>query len=210
SYITQRNIGFAVGLAGFVVAAIAVGGAVHIGSQSKFIPVYVLVDKLNNALTAGRGDYAQATPQDVVKAQLARWIEDVRTVTPDKVIKLKQVKGSYALIQDGDPAKTKLDTWFSGQGKNKNNIVEAKEDPFARAASEAVEVQTQGLPLPISPESWQYDWTEIVRDRKGNETDRFNMRVIFTTKQIPPESEEAILVNPSSTFITDFSWSRQF
>lgn len=210
SYITQRNIGFGFGAAGLLVAAIAVGGVVHIGSQSKFVPIYVLVDKLGEAITVGRGDFAQASPQQVVKSQLAAWLTDVRAVTPDKVIKLGAVRRAYSMVQDGDSAKEKIDRWFGGEGSAKTNVTESKADPFARAATETVEIQLKGAPLPISPESWQADWIEIVRDRKGKETGRFQMRIVWTVKQLPPSDESQILANPTGTFISDFSWSRQF
>lgn len=210
SYITQRNIGVSFGAASLLVAAIAVGGVVYIGSQSKFIPIYVLVEKLGEAVTVGRGDFAKASPEQVVKAQLASWLTDVRSVTADKVIKLSAVRRAYSMVQDGDPAKEKIDRWFGGQGAAKSNVTESKADPFARAATETVELQLKGAPLPTSPDSWQADWTEIVRDRKGKELKRLQMRIVWTVKQLPPADESQLLANPTGTFITDFSWSRQF
>lgn len=210
SFIFWMNVGIAFGVAGLLVGIIAAGGLVHVAGQSKFIPVYVLVDKLGESVSVGRGDYAQTTPQQVVKAQLAAWLVNVRSVTPDKVIQLKNVRAAYSMIQDGDASKAKLDRWYGGEGPTKTNITESKADPFARAALETVEVQLKGAPLPISPESWQADWVEIVRDRKGKETGRFQMRIVWTVKQLPATSEEQVMANPTGSYLSDFSWSRQF
>jgi type IV secretion system protein VirB5 len=210
SFIFWMKVGLGFGAAGLLVAIIAAGGLVHVAGQSKFVPVYVLVDKLGDHLTVGRADNAKITPDQVVKAQLGAWLIDVRSVTPDKVVQLKNVRSAYAMVQDGDAAKTKLDRWYGGEGKEKTNVTESNADPFARAASETVEVQLRGAPLPISPESWQADWIEIVRDRKGKETNRFQMRVVWTVKQLPAMNEEQVMANPTGSYVSDFSWSRQY
>ena len=210
SFVFWMRVGLGFGAAGLAVALIAAGGLVHVAGQSKFVPVYVLYDKLGEIVTVGRGDSQQITPEKVIKSQLGSWLSNVRSVTPDKVIQLKNVGKAYAMVQDGDSAKSKLDQWYRGEGQGNTNITQSKANPFERAATETVEVQLRGAPMPISPESWQADWIEIVRDRKGTETNRFQMRIVWTVKSLPANSEEQVMANPTGSYITDFSWSRQY
>lgn len=211
SFIFQRNLAIGFSGAVLVIAAIAVGGVVYIGSQSKIIPYIVGMGKLGETVAVGPAEKA-TSPSDrakIIKASLASWIADVREITPDTVVKLKAIRRAYGMLETGEPANVKLDQWFAGNPKVKNNYDESSADPMKRAAKETVEVQLQP-PIPLSAETWQVDWVEIVRDRKGIETDRFSMRAVLTTYDVPSTTEEQILKNPGGVYLRDFTWTKQF
>lgn len=211
SFIFQRNLAIGFSVAVLAIAGIAVGGVVYIGSQSKIVPYIVGMGRLGETVAVGPAEKA-TSPSDrakIIKASLASWIADVREITPDTTVKLKAIKRAYGMIETGEPANVKLDQWFAGNPKVKNNYDESSADPMKRAAKETVEVQLQP-PIPLSAETWQVDWTEIVRDRKGVETDRFSMRAVLTTYDVPSTTEEQILKNPGGVYLRDYTWTKQF
>src|ERR1700694_2042631 len=85
SYIARaRNWRYAAFGSLFVSAILAVG-VIWLASQSKLVPFVVQVDKLGEAIAVKRADRASTIDQRIVKAQLAAWIVNVRTVSADPV-----------------------------------------------------------------------------------------------------------------------------
>lgn len=60
----------AVAIAALLVALVAVAGVVHIGSQSKFIPYVVEVDKIGEVRAVKAADVAQPADPRVIHAYL--------------------------------------------------------------------------------------------------------------------------------------------
>lgn len=202
SYIFQRNIGFGIGFGGLLVAALAVGGLVHIGSQSKFVPYVIEVEHFGRPAAVSRADSAEAPLPRVMAAQMAEWVSNMRTVTTDSLLQKSNVYKAYALLPDSAPSRFKADEWFSGKGESGAN-------PFERAARGTVEAIIQ-KPLPVSPDTWSVDWEEVERDREGKINKSSRYRVMLTVVVTPPETEDQILVNPTGLTVTDFTWSKQF
>lgn len=201
--VASRRIWQLVGLIALLIVLACVGGLVHIGSQSKFVPYVVEVDKLGQPLAVGIAD--RATPADprVIRSTLATFITDLRTVTPDAALQRKAIFRAYAVLGMGAAATHKTNEWFNGAG----NI-----SPFKRAATETVSVQIDSV-LAQSATSWQVDWIESVHDRSGKPTSApTRMRALVSVQvadQPSDASEQQLRDNPLGIFITDFSWSRQ-
>ena len=85
-------------------------------------------------------------------------------------------------------------------------------NPFKRAEKETVAVQIESV-MRQTPESWQVDWVETVRDRQGTvKMTPFHMRALLTVYLIPPTpatTEDQIRKNPMGIYIRDFRWSKQ-
>src|ERR1700730_5182139 len=80
SYIARARNWRIAALGSISVSAILAGGVIWLGSQSKLVPFVVEVDKLGQAVGVQRADRATPADQRIVKAQLAAWIVDVRSV----------------------------------------------------------------------------------------------------------------------------------
>jgi len=201
--IASRRIWQLVGLVALLIVLACVGGLIHIGSQSKFVPYVVEVDKLGQPLAVAPA--AQAAPADarVVGATLAGFITDLRTVTPDTALQRRAVFRAYAVIGQGTAAMQKSNDWFNGPGQV---------NPFKRAATETVSVQIDSV-LPQSEGSWQIEWVETVYDRAGKTlTGPFRMRALVSVQVASPPSntsEQQLRDNPLGIYVTDFSWSKQ-
>ncbi len=199
--IASRRMWQVVGICCLLIALAAVGGVVHIGQQSKFIPYVIQVDKLGQALATGRAD--QAAPEDkrVLQATVASFIADVRLVTPDVAVQRKAVFNTYAFLRANDPATKKIGEFYEDKATN----------PFQRAADETVFVEIASV-LQQSPETWQVDWVEEIRDRQGGLKNKQRMRALLTIYVSPPTaqtSEEEVRRNPLGIYVRDFNWSKQ-
>ena len=186
-----------------LIALAAVGGVIAIGSQSKFIPYVVQVNKLGEAVAVTRADIAGETDPRVVHASLASFINDLRMVTPDVALQRKAIFRAYAMLSNNDPATAKANQWFNG---SEASIL------FKPAETQTVNVEIISV-IPQSPETWQVDWLEKIYDRQGHLAEQpFKMRAllrIYNKPTSPSTTEEQIRNNPLGIYIQDFSWSKQ-
>lgn len=180
----------------------SIAGVIYIGSQSKFIPYIVRVDKLGEALAVSRADQAQVLDERIVHAALASFIQDLRVVTPDVALQRKAIFRTYALLSSGDPAIHKANQWYNAVAEN---------NPFKRAETSTVNAEIVSV-LPQSSETWQVDWLEKVYDRQGQPVEvPYQMRALIRIYQKPATqttTEEEIRNNPLGIYVQDFSWSR--
>lgn len=202
SVIAQGQTWQVIGLMSLLIALAAVGGLIHIGSQSKFIPYVVEVDKHGQTVAAGPLTAAAKADPRVVHAAVAEFIGDARIVTPDVALQRKAVFRVYAKLAPNDPATAKMNEWLNGH---------AEATPFRRAEKEMVSVEIRTV-LPQSPDTWQVDWVETRRDRQGSVMgEPATMRAlvtVYTAEVSGQTTDEQLRNNPMSLFVRDFAWSR--
>ena len=186
------------GILSLLVVLAAVGGILYIGSQSRFIPYVVEVDKLGQAVAAGPVTATLATDPRIIKASVAEFVSLSRMVTPDISLQRKAVLKVYALLSTNDPATEKMNEWL-------NSV-----SPFKRAETEMVSIDIRSV-LPQTASTWQVDWLETTRDRQGVVKDKpKNWRAlvtVYTAENTPQTTEEQVRLNPLGIYIRDFSWS---
>ena len=202
SVVTAKQSWQIVGILSLMVALAGVGGIIHIGSQSKFVPYIVQVDKLGNAQAYGQAARGSTADQRVVASRVASFIADSRLVTPDVKLQRDAVFRTYAVLAPNDPGTQKMNEWLNGS---------ADSSPFARAAKETVSVEIRSV-LPQTPDTWQVEWIETTRDRQGVKKAEGTYRALVTVYQAetnPNTKEEEIWMNPIRLFVRDFSWSKQ-
>ena len=195
SYIQQARAWRLAALLSMVVAAGAVSGVVYIGSQSRLVPFVVEVNQLGDALAAQRADVASTPDTRLIRAQLARWINDVRTVYLDAGAERFVINEAYAMVDRESPAYDALNQYFRAN------------DPFARARDETVNVHITSV-LPISQNTWRIEWEEDSRRRDGSSTGVTPWQGTVTVAVHPPSDSTTILVNPTGLYVQNFSWAR--
>lgn len=196
SYIAQANAWRLTALASLGVAFVAVAGVVWIGAQNHVVPYVVQTDKLGDAIAVHRADIAAPADPRLIRADLARWISDVRTVYFDVAAERAVIKEAYAMVNRNAPAAQQLNDWFS-----KNN-------PFDRARTEMVSVSVESV-LPISGHTWRVAWREDTRARNGAPAPPEHWQASITISIKPPSSDAAILANPVGLYIDAFHWMKQ-
>ncbi len=203
SVVSSRQTWQVVGILSLLIALAAVGGIIHIGSQSKFIPYVVEIDKLGEIVNTQPVQQAAPVDPRIIRASLATFINDARLVTPDVALQRKAVFQVYAMLAPQDPATAKMNEWLNGTEES---------SPFRRAARETVDIKITSI-LPVTSETWQVDWEETTRDRQGRPKSKpVHWRALLTVRFIKPTSattEEQIRRNPLGLYVRDFSWTKK-
>ncbi|MGC8276659.1 VirB8/TrbF family protein, partial [Escherichia coli] len=96
SVVSQKQTWQVVGILSLMIVLAAVGGIIHIGSQSKFVPYVYEVDKLGQTAAVGPMTRASKTDPRVIHASVAEFVGDARLVTPDVALQRKAVYRVYA------------------------------------------------------------------------------------------------------------------
>lgn len=202
SVVSQKQTWQFIGILSMLISLAAVGGIVHIGSQSKFIPYVVQVDKLGQSVASGPLEATNRVDPRVMHATLAEWLSCARMVTPDVPLQRKCVFKVYAMLNTKDPATAKMNEWLNGS---------ADSNPFKRAGKEMVSIEMKTV-IPQTPDTWQVEWTENTRDRNGIlKTQPVIWRALITTyiaESSPQITDEQLRNNPLSIYVRDFSWAR--
>lgn len=203
--VASRQMFQLLGVLALLVALAAVGGVTYVGSQSKFVPYVVEVNKLGEQAAVGPAQVA--VPEDVrvrvIRSSVASWISDTRMVTPDIALQRKGVFHVYSMLAPNDPATAKANEYLNGSEES---------NPFKRAESETVSVEIDTV-LPQTADTWQVDWIETTRDRQGalkGIPQRWRALVtVYTVAPTPDTTEQQIRDNPLGVHVRDFSWSKQ-
>ena len=197
---SSRRMWQMVAMVCLLIALVAVGGIVEIGRQSKIVPYVVEVNQLGEALAIRPAQAAQAADPRVIEATVAAFVSEARLVTPDVTLQREAVLHVYAVLSSNDPATIKMNEWLNGTPES---------NPFKRAATEMVSIDIKSV-MPQTDSTWQIDWVETVRDRKGViKGVPCRMRALITVYVAPPTAEEQIRQNPLGIFVRDFSWTKQ-
>lgn len=196
SYISQTRNWQNIAFISIIVAGIACGSLAWIGAQSKITPYVVEVDKLGEAVAVGVADKAATPDTRVVRAQLARWITNVRSVYFDAAAQNKSVNEAYALIGNSTPAFSTLADFHT------------EFQPFERAKTQSVAISVQSV-LPITKDSYRIEWREEIRERDGRLISNNNWQAQVGISITPPTDEARALINPMGVIINTISWSQR-
>ncbi|SEW28493.1 VirB8/TrbF family protein [Luteibacter sp. 329MFSha] len=204
SLIASRTLWQAVALISLLVAFAAVGGVVYIGSQSKFVPYVVEVNKLGEAMAVAPASQAAKVDQRIVRASVAEYIVNARTVTPDIAMQRRAIFKVYALMNPGSAATRKMTAYLNGNPET---------NPFKRAEKQTVNVEIVSA-IPQTSATWQVDWIETQRTRKGEVMGKpYRMRAMLNVSShpmAPDATDDQIRLNPMGVYVSDYSWTKQF
>lgn len=184
-----------------ILALAGVGGAIHIGQQSKYIPYVVEVDDLGQYAKVGIVQATSPADPRIIKTVVTNFIHDARVVTPDIALQQRAINSVYNHLQASQPATNKANEFYRSEESN----------PFERAAKVMVSTKIESV-IPQTPETWQIDWVETVRDRQGVQQGIKRMRAMVHVQvagHTPDASEETIQKNPLGIYIHDFSWTQR-
>jgi type IV secretion system protein VirB5 len=196
SYVKAASSWRIVGVTGMLLAVISTTYALYQSTQVKLVPYIVEVDKLGSAVSAGFPQQIEYADPRVVRATLGDFVTNFRSVTPDAVVQKGYIDRTYALLRTADPAAEKVNGWFRANS------------PFEKARTATVAIEVNNI-VPLSNQSYQIDWTEYERDRKGKETAVRRFRAVATVTLNPPQDEAVIRLNPIGLYIRDIDWTAQ-
>jgi type IV secretion system protein VirB5 len=196
TYVREARVWRIVGIISLALALIGFSYALYLSTEVKLVPYIVEVDKLGTPVSAGIPEQIEYADPRVVRATLGSFIASFRSVTPDAVVQKQYIDRTYALLRTSDPSTEKINAWFRGNS------------PFETAKTATVSVEVSNI-VALSNQTYQIDWTEFVRDRKGRETATRRFRGIATVTLTAPQDEATIRLNPIGLYIRDFDWTAQ-
>lgn len=196
-YIQRAKVWQAVGITSLLIAAASVGGIAYFAGQNKLIPYVVEVDQKGAMVRTYQSTQMQATDQRVIRAQLAQFIKDVRTISPDLTVMKNAIRRLYTHLNNNSQASTFLNAYFS-----ENN-------PFDQAKQYTVGVEILQL-LPLSENSWQIEWSEQKFGRDGKNLGKRNYTATVLITLGNTVNELTILDNPVGMEIENIHWSADF
>jgi type IV secretion system protein VirB5 len=194
SYIARARAWQWAALAALAVALIAVAGVVYLSSQQRLVPYVVEVDKLGQVAAVARAEPLRTPDQRILRAHLARWIANVRSVWVDVAAERAVLKEAYAAVNRRGAAYNALNDHFRAH------------DPFERAKQETINVEVQSV-LPVSDATWRVEWREERRARDGALLETQIWLATLSIVVSPPTDEAAMLINPLGIYVNTFSWS---
>lgn len=185
-----------------LIALASVGGIIFIGSQSKFIPYIVEVDKLGSTLVVNQATRGTTHDARILYASVANFITDLRTVTPDIQLQRKSILKVYAMTNTTDPIITKLNEYYQGATTN----------PFERAKQYTNSVQIINI-VQQSRESYQADWEEMTYNFKGELVSKQRYRAVISIYIVDSTKNEIkveqLQANPLGIYVKDIFISNQ-
>jgi type IV secretion system protein TrbF len=198
TYIQQAYNWRLVALLEAVGLIVAIAGLIAIATQTRLVPYVVAIDKIGTAIAVQPADRASAIDPRVVRAQLANWIVLARSVVTDRIVELNNLHDLYLMVSPDSSAHGYLDDWYPANGHS----------PFDRAKTQTVDVSVNAI-VPISPSSYEMQWTETIRDLHGKvigtETWEATAQIAFRA----PSDEATILKNPLGLYITSINWTKK-
>lgn len=197
SYIATAKMWRGVAVTSLVIAAVSVGGVVHFASQNKLIPYVVEVNADGDTLQVYQASQMLPADRRVVRAQLAQFIQDVRSVSSDVAVQRRSIERAYAHLSGDLPAYTAINTWF------RQNV------PFERARNETVVVEVRQV-LPLSDNTWRIEWIERPRSRNGEALPATRWTGTASVVTGGEVDARTIMLNPVGLYIREFDWSRDF
>ncbi|OJF99494.1 conjugal transfer protein TrbF [Rhizobium sp. 58] len=196
SYVQAARAWRIVGIVGLSMAVIGFSYAMYLSTQVKLVPYIVEVDKLGTSISAGFPQQIEYADPRVVRATLGNFVTSFRSITPDAVVQKQYIDRTYALLRTSDPSTQKVNAWFRGNS------------PFEKAKTSTVSIEVNNI-VALSNQTYQIDWTEYERDRKGKETGTRRFRGIATVTLTAPQDEAIIRLNPIGLYVQDLDWTAQ-
>ena len=180
-----------------LITILSIIGNVVQASHYKVVPYVVEVDRLGRVQAVAHAENSVKTPQRLIQAEIATFVTNWRTVTPDLNLQRKMVDRLSHFMAGA--AKGELRQWFSD-----NN-------PYERAKEgKIVQIEVKGLPLAVSNDSWRVEWRETTRNHTGAMLDHTNYEATVTIQIEPPTDEDKIIANPGGIYVTAISASKIF
>ena len=193
-YVKQANQWRLVAYISLGMCTVSVIGCVYLSNRASIVPLVVQVDAQGGIVETEMLDptgVRQVVSEAVYKAEIERFIRNLRSVTPDTNIQSQMISEIEARMRPGDPNYAII-----------RGVLVARQ-PFELARTQIVSVAIEEFRR-LSPKSWYVEWIEKTATRVGNAgvTEQVFSATI-TAEQGRVDRQKARL-NPLGIFITQF------
>jgi len=196
SYIAQARQWRRVALVCVLAVMVAVGGAFYFARRSVLIPYVVEIGPDGRVEAVSMLAAERAVDDRIIRATLAGFIRDLRSVSADVAVQRRWAEAVYAHLTPQSPAYTAISEWLS------------EHTPLDRAEEETVSIEVRQI-LALSEHTYRVEWVEYHRARSGAEQSPTHWSGTMTVGLGAVDAKH-ILVNPLGIFVRDFDWARDF
>jgi type IV secretory pathway TrbF-like protein len=194
SYIARARTWQMVAIGAMALSGVLGLSLVKVASQAKVQPFVVEVDKLGQAVAVRPADAAYTPDQRIIRFQLANFITNARSVTPDPIVQKRWLDSVYSVASTA--AASYLNDFYK------------KSDPFNTARTSMVAVDIQAA-LPLSKDTWQIQWTETKRGLNGQTDGITRWQAVLNISTFTPTTPQQIVANPTGVVIDQINWTQQ-
>lgn len=194
-YIRQARNWRAAAMAAIGGMCLCAGAVAWMGVHSRVEPFVVEVNKLGDAIAVKRADVAPKIPTAVIRADIARWVTDIRSVIADNMAERRMLREAAAMTDQNGTAVPKLREWLEANNPGK----------LSQTQETGITIQSV---LPVSERTWRVEWDEDTRHQDGAPDTVEHWTGIVTVNLKPPVSDEQVLTNPAGVFVESFSWGK--
>lgn len=197
SYIKQAYDWKIIGILSLSVSVVLAVGLIVVLKSNRLIPYVVQIDN-NGSIVKSEISQGEHTFSDtMIRAAIMDWLTHVRSVSSDiNVIKKFQEK-AFSHLSGNMPATKTINEYF-----------ESGFLPLKRMKYETVSLEIESA-LPVSKNSWQLEWTEIIRSRDGSflRSEKYTgfINLVFVEVTDPNQAT----LNPMGLFVKDFNWNQR-
>jgi type IV secretion system protein TrbF len=168
-------------------------GLVWQSARGTVAPWVVQVDRLGQAQAVGPASAGYTPTDPQIAWHLARFIEEVRSVSADPIVMRKNWLEAYNYVTD------KGGLALDGYAR--------ADDPFAKLGKSQVAVDVSSV-IRASPSSFRVAWSERrYIDGQLAATERWT--AILTVVLQPPTSADQLRKNPLGVFVHAINWSKE-
>ncbi len=168
------------------------GGVVWQAGRSTITPYVVEIDTLGQTRAVGPAIAAYEPTDAQVAYHLARFIENVRSLSIDPIVVRQNWLRAYDYATD--------------RAANTLNDYARENDPFSRVGQRTVTVEVTSI-VRSSDDSFELRWREQSFEN-GVLADTTRYTAVLSIVLQPPRNEEALRKNPLGIYVHALNWSR--
>ena len=168
------------------------GGVVWQAGRSTITPYVVEIDTLGQTRAVGPAIAAYEPTDTQIAYHLARFIENVRSLSIDPIVVRQNWLRAYDYATD--------------RAANTLNDYARENDPFSRVGQRTVTVEVTSI-VRSSDDSFELRWREQSFEN-GVLADTTRYTAVLSIVLQPPRNEEALRKNPLGIYVHALNWSR--
>jgi len=168
------------------------GGVVWQAGRSTITPYVVEIDTLGQTRAIGPAIAAYEPTDAQIAYHLARFIENVRSLSIDPIVVRQNWLRAYDFATD--------------RAANTLNGYARENDPFSRVGQRTVTVEVTSI-VRSSGDSFDVRWREQSFEN-GTLANTIRYTAVLSIVLQPPRTEEAIRKNPLGIYVHALNWSR--
>ena len=178
---------------GLLLLSLGLGGAlVYTMNKQHVVPYTVEIDEAGIAVAIRELRPTTALDPLVVRAQLARFIKDIRTISTDDELVRRQMNNAYQICLE--PAQNYLTTYYT-ENKIADLVKRGRVFPIHLTVS------------PISEKSWRVRWKEHLLGPDGTVAEETQWEATIEIAIVLPQNKEEREHSPLGLWIASLHWA---